>query len=293
MALVVTNSDTLGLGSADTAALFHQIVFESKIYSALHGCIFASLNHAFRTWRWMVGSEAERWRREVDSLHSKLIALEKREAAAVDVIVNPRTTEGKEGVKKSTSRELAAFRNAREQLAREAASVTADVNSNSSSSLGETPSKGSKGAVDGEPTAAAVGSAADAEVQRAHAVASAWESALRHVLRSLDPDSEERRIAEPVPLPSNLFSGSCSLEAADLTGRCVDAIRSWAGETRRLATTVQNERLAAAQAAEAAGVSHSRCAKLGTRVQTLEAQSQLSEAKTTKAQVRKDLGRPH
>ena len=293
MALVVTNSDTLGLGSADTAALFHQIVFESKIYSALHGCIFASLNHAFRTWRWMVGSEAERWRREVDSLHSKLIALEKREAAAVDVIVNPRTTEGKEGVKKSTSRELAAFRNAREQLAREAASVTADVNSNSSSSPGETPSKGSKGAVDGEPTAAAVGSAADAEVQRAHAVASAWESALRHVLRSLDPDSEERRIAEPVPLPSNLFSGSCSLEAADLTGRCVESIRSWAGETRRLATTVQNERLAAAQAAEAAGVSHSRCAKLGTRVQTLEAQSQLSEAKTTKAQVRKDLGRPH
>ena len=59
MALAVANSDTLGLGSADTAALFHQIVFESKIYSALHGCIFASLNHAFRTWRWMVGSEAE------------------------------------------------------------------------------------------------------------------------------------------------------------------------------------------------------------------------------------------
>jgi hypothetical protein len=284
MALAVANSDTLGLGSADTAALFHQIVFESKIYSALHGCIFASLNHAFRTWRWMVGSEAEGWRREVDSLHSKLIALEKREAAAVDVIVNPRTTEGKEGVKKSTSRELAAFRNAREQLAREAASVTADVGSNSSSS-GETPSIGSKGAVDGEPTAAAVGAAADAEVQRAHAMASAWESALRHVLRALDPDSEERRIAEPVPLPSNLFSGSCSLGAADLTGRCVESIRSWAGETRRLATTVQSERLAAAQAAEAAGVSHSRCAKLGTRVQTLEAQSQLAEAKATKAQV--------
>ncbi|KOO23278.1 hypothetical protein Ctob_011023, partial [Chrysochromulina tobinii] len=283
MALALANSDTLGLGSADTAALFHQIVFESKIYSALHGCIFASLNHAFRTWRWMVGSEAEGWRREVDSLHSKLIALEKREAAAVDVIVNPRTTEGKEGVKKSTSRELAAFRNAREQLAREAASVTADVGSNSSSS-GETPSIGRKGAVDGEPTAAAVGAAADAEVQRAHAMASAWESALRHVLRALDPDSEERRIAEPVPLPSNLFSGSCSLGAADLTGRCVESIRSWAGETRRLATTVQSERLAAAQAAEAAGVSHSRCAKLGTRVQTLEAQSQLAEAKATKAQ---------
>ena len=116
-------------------------------------------------------------------------------------------------------------------------------------------------------------------------MASAWESALRHVLRALDPDSEERRIAEPVPLPSNLFSGSCSLGAADLTGRCVESIRSWAGETHRLATTVQNERLAAAQAAEAAGVSHSRCAKLGTRVQTLEAQSQLAEAKATKAQV--------
>ena len=63
MALVVTNSDTLGLGSADTAALFHQIVFESKIYSALHGCIFASLNHAFRTWRWMGGGGGGRARR--------------------------------------------------------------------------------------------------------------------------------------------------------------------------------------------------------------------------------------
>ncbi len=260
-------------GSADTAALFHQIVFESKIHSALHGCMFASLSHAFRTWRWLAGSEAEEWRREVNSLRSRLIALEKQ-----DTIVNPRTEEkepstgASEVAKKSTSRELAAFRNAREQLQREAKTVAggpvangSDGGSNSSSP-DASPSKGRKRTAGVEPSAVAA-TAADVEVQRAHVTANAWEAALRHVLRALDPDSEERRTVEPAPLPSHLFGGLRTLEAAELTGRCVEAIRSWAGETRRLAATVQSERLAAAQAAEAAGVSDSRAARLGTRVQ--------------------------
>ena len=71
-----TASLPLGPSEADAAALFHQIVFECKVHSALYGCTFASLSYVFRTWRWLAGSEADEWRREIGSLRQKLQSLE-------------------------------------------------------------------------------------------------------------------------------------------------------------------------------------------------------------------------
>ena len=135
------------LAEGDLQPLFHQLVFECKVHSALYGSCFASLSSAFHVWRWLASSsDAEEWRSEVDSLRSQLSvaleragALEASQKSTRDTAVLSPHTDDKSIVgaasltKKNASRELAAFRTAREQLHREAnvaaASATGDPTS--------------------------------------------------------------------------------------------------------------------------------------------------------------------
>ena len=128
--------------SSDLQPLFHQLVFECKIHSALYGMAFSELNRAFAVWQKFCfytaaedssaggssavdgagvdahASEVRQLRDELEQLQRQLRDASAAPVATESAVATPATTKAAARGKGAAVSELNAFRIAREQLQR-------------------------------------------------------------------------------------------------------------------------------------------------------------------------------
>jgi hypothetical protein len=279
---------TAGMLAGPTAAdelapLFHQLVFECKVHSALYGSAFASLSRAFHVWLRVALNRGD----EVQTLLLELAALRQaaEEASFGSLVSAPSdatvagdtyASEPASATSKA-SRELDAFRAARKELQHEAAGGgggggggggAAEVGGGGGGGGGGAPAIA--GALSpsptgsGQPALDAIGQLR-AEVDAARRKASACQAALRHVSMALEPDSQARRGSTPVLPPTEDPAVATSAQ------RCLDSIVAWQGETATLKSVLAVERERAAAAVKECANAEARSAKVGARLEQMQA----------------------
>ena len=264
--------DALGF-PAELQPIFNQLVFECKIHAALYSSSFVGLARSFHAWRRYPGREQHGREQH---------GLEQRDAA---------TPSSKQQLSASSaSRELSAFRMAREQLHREAAVAAPSAAAPAAApaaaaAAAQSPTKGSGLSIEAVEhfEMSQEASRMRIEMEDSQRRCSAWQAAARHLLATLEPDSAARR-GRAQPPPSE---ASADASAASVANRGVEAIIGWASEHAAGKELLAAERERSSAARSEAALADSRAAKIGTRLRQVEsrlaAQEEMSQLRETAA----------